>query len=221
MNIQTLIDKQDSFEIIRDQIAGILVLETASQQALAVLAGKDPVLYKFDVYMERSNPWEKFLDPEETDTTPIVNVWYDTSTFDPSASNTFERQKTEAIFNIDVYGTGQSTATDNGHSSGDELASLEAQRMLRLVRNILMASINLNLQLKGLVWNRWPQSVKIFQPQAGERPVNHVVAGRLALSVTFNEFSPQYVHENLEYVAIQVRQSETGQVLIAAEYDYT
>lgn len=219
--IQTLIDKQDSFEIVRDQIAGILLAEFKNQQNLAQLVGKDPHAYELDVFTERASPWEKFLEPDCDDTTPIVNVWYSSTTFDASASNTIERQKGEGTFNVDVYGYGRSKGTDNGHDSGDELAALEAQRVLRLIRNVLMASINTQLQLRGLVWQRWPQSATIFQPQSDSRPVDHVVGGRLVLSVVFNEFSPQYEGEPLEYVAIQVIRKETGQVFLAADYDYT
>lgn len=45
MTLQALIDKQDSVEIIRDQIAAILVQEIANQQALAIADSKDPALW--------------------------------------------------------------------------------------------------------------------------------------------------------------------------------
>jgi hypothetical protein len=218
--LKELINKRDSFEIIRDQIAGLLVLECENQKVLAAAAQLDPADYNFNVFIERSNPWETFLDEGCQDFTPIVNVWYDGSTFDPSASNIFMRQKTEGVFNIDVYGAGVSKATDNGHASGDEVAARESQRALRLVRNILMGSSNTQLQLAGLVWSRWPQSAKMFQPQSDTRPVNHVIASRLVLNVVFNEFSPQYVPETLEYVAIEISQRSDGQVILQADYEY-
>ena len=46
MTIQALIDKQDSFEIVRDKIGLILASESASQQALATAAAKDPDLWR-------------------------------------------------------------------------------------------------------------------------------------------------------------------------------
>ena len=77
MTIPTLIDKQDTFEIVRDQIATILVTEIVSQQALAVADGKDPDLWKVRIYTERSNAWEQFLEVPPVDESPICNIWYD------------------------------------------------------------------------------------------------------------------------------------------------
>ena len=57
-----LIDKQDSFEIVRDQIAAILKTEITSQIALATTAGKpNPDDWKLRIFSERANPWEQFL----------------------------------------------------------------------------------------------------------------------------------------------------------------
>lgn len=223
MTLQTLIDKQDNFEIIRDQIAAILVAEVANQMALAPAAipAQDPADYKLRVFTERSNPWEQWLN-EQTDRSPIVNVWFDNSTFDPKASNVMARQKTEAVYNIDCYGYGRS-ADDGGtgHIPGDKDAALEAQRALRLVRNILMAGENTYLLLQGLVWSRWPQSVTSFQPQQDGRQIQQVVGLRLAFRVVFNEFSPQYVPETLEFLAIEVLRKEDGEIYFQADYDYT
>ena len=46
-----LIDKLDTFEIVRDEIAAILATEIASQEALA--AGEpDPTLWRLRVFLE-------------------------------------------------------------------------------------------------------------------------------------------------------------------------
>lgn len=218
--LATLIDKQDNVEIIRDQIAAILVAEVANQMALAILAAKDPANWKLRIFTERSNPWEQFLN-DQTDRSPLVNIWVDTMSYDPKASNVMERQKTEAVYNIDCYGYGQSADLPaGGHTPGDQEASFEVQRALRLVRNILMAAENTYLQLRGLVWTRWPQSITIFQPQLGENTVQQVVGARLAFRVGFNEFSPQVVPETLELLAVDVIRAEDGEILLEADYSY-
>jgi len=74
--IPNLIDKQDSFEIIRDQIAAILSTEVASQMALAIAEAKEPNDWKMRIFIERSNPWEQWLNNPTEDKSPIVNVWY-------------------------------------------------------------------------------------------------------------------------------------------------
>ena len=100
---------------------------------------------------------------------PIVNVWFDTLTYDGAASNIVERQKIEATYNIDCYGYGVSVEDGSGHMPGDQTASLECQRALRLVRRILMSAHYVYLGLRGVVWKRWPQSVSMLQPQIDDR----------------------------------------------------
>lgn len=219
--IENLIDKQDTFEIIRDQIAAILATETASQMALATAAGKDPLDWKMRIFTERSNPWEQWLN-EQTDKSPIVNVWYDNSSFDPAVSNIVERQGTEAIFNIDCYGYGVSSDDGaTGHIPGDREAALTVQKALRLTRNILMAAEYAYLGLRGTVWQRWPQSINIFQPPIDGRQAQQVVGARIAFRVKFNEFSPQFNLNVVELVSINVLRTEDGEIVAEADYDYT
>lgn len=217
-----LIDKQDNFEIIRDKIAVILATETINQQALATAALKDPNDWKLRVYTERSNPFEQWLNIEPpTDKTPIVNVWYESSNFDPAASNISERQKTTGVFYIDCYGYGESSnLIAGGHVPGDSAAAFQAQNAIKLVRNILMAAENTYLQLRGLVWQRWPQSITMFQPQIDNLAAQNVIAARLVFSVIFNELSPQVAPEILELVSVDIKRAEDGEIVIDADYQY-
>lgn len=223
MTITTLIDKQDNFEIIRDKIAQILADETYSQQTLAHSVDLDPQDWKLRVFTERSTPWEQFLDPDQVNfnDSPIVNVWFDSASYDMDASNIIERQKTIGIFNIDCYGYGRSAdKAIGGHIAGDEDAAIAVQRALRLVRNILMAATYTYLDLRGLVWQRWVQSTNVFQPQLDGRQVQQIVGARLILRVQFNEFSPQIETVTLESVVIDILRKETGEIIAQAQYDY-
>lgn len=222
MTIATLIDKQDSFEVIRDQIAAILTTEVASQIALATTAGKpNPDDWKLRIFTERSNPWEQLLN-EQNDRSPIVNIWYDNSNFAPGKSNILERQASETVYNIDCYGYGLSKDDGGtGHIPGDKEASFEVQKALRLIRNILMAAEYTYLGLQGLVWQRWPQSITVFQPQLDGRQMQQIVGARLALRVVFNEFSPQVEAETLELLSVDVIRAEDGEIVLEADYDYT
>ena len=89
-----------------------------------------------------------------------------------------------------------------------------------MVRNILMASEYTYLGLRKIVWKRWPQSIKVFQPQLDAKQVQQVVGARIALQVAFNEFSPQYVAEILELTSVEVKRAEDGQVLAETDYEY-
>ena len=219
--IPALIDKQDTFEIVRDKIATILANESASQVALATAALKsDPDYWKLRIFMERSNPWEQFAD-NPSDTSPIINVWFDNSNFDPSASNVMERQKSDSVFNIDCYGYAKSKDDGGtGHKPGDREAAFEAQKAVRFVRNILMAAEYTYLDLRGIVWSRSFRSVTVFQPQLDGRNVQHVIGARLACSAVFNEFSPQVAENILELVSIDILRAENGQILAEADYVY-
>ena len=220
--LQSLIDKQDNFEIVRDQIALILATESANQQALATAGGKDPALWKLRVYTERSNPWENFLNDPLVDKSPIINIWYDNSTFDRSASDPIKSQKSDTIYNIDCYGFGVSAPDGAGHKAGDKEASFEAHRAIRLVRNILMASINTYLQLDrlNLIWgSRFPQSIVSFQPEQGGKQMQQIVGARIKFEVSFNEFSPQYEGVPLEIIGVEIKRAKDGQILAEAEYN--
>jgi hypothetical protein len=220
MAISTLIDKQDSFEMIRDQIAAILVAEVASQMQLATDAGKDPAKWKLRIFTERSNPWEQLLD-DQTNRSPIVNIWYDNSIFSPGKSNVLERQASESVYNIDCYGYGLSRDDGAGHIPGDKDAAFEVQRGLRLLRNILMAAEYTYLGLRGLVWQRWPQSITVFQPVLDGQQMQQIVGARLSLRVAFNEFSPQVEPVTLELLSVDVIRAEDGEIVLQADYDYT
>jgi hypothetical protein len=210
--ILELIDKVDNAEIIRDQIAAILTVELANQ---ALLSGGQP---QPSVFIERANPWGQFLTPTPI-TQPLINVWWDSSTFDESTSNVVERQTAAAVYNIDCYAcsVSQDDGAD-GHLPADEEAARAAQRTVRLARNILMAGAYTYLGLRGLVWKRFPQTISMFQPQIDNHAAQRVVGARLALQVHFNEFSPQVAAVVLETLMIDIFRKETGELLFQAQY---
>ncbi len=223
MTIAALLDKKDNFEIVRDQIAQILADEVSSQVNIALGLKKNPNHYDARVFTERSNPWEQWLNSDETlcGEKPIINVWFDNATFDPNSSNISERQKTTGSFNIDCYGYGRSTDDPRGgHNAGDSSAAYEVQRALKLVRNILMAAEYTYLDLRGLVWQRWCSSITVFQPQLGERAIQNVVGARLVLNVQYNEFSPQVEPSMLCELGVEIKRAENGEVVAQVDYEY-
>lgn len=227
--IQTLIDKKDTFELVRDQIVQILTDESANQVQLATTAGKpDPNQWALSVYDERSNPWNVFRNDtpdNEVNDIPIVNVWYDSSSFNKGSSNQTSRQDTTGIFNIDIYGYGRSENNPaGGHFPGDQAAALKAQQGVRLVRNILMASAYRNLRFpKGsfLVSERWVQAINAFQPDQDSKDMQNIAALRLSFAVRFNELSPQYVAENIEIIFVELQRESDGKVIAQIQIDST
>lgn len=213
--IESLIDKKDGFEIVRDQIAAILRVEVENQKALAEASGKDPGLWDLRIFSERSNPFEEIREGEST---PLVNVWYSSSEFDYASSGVVDRQAASGVFNIDVYGTGTSQETEEGHSPGDMLAAETTHRAVRLVRNILMSGRYTYLGLRGLVGRRSVQNITIFQPEATDDMAQQIVGARLSFRVVFNESSPQVEPVILEGLLVKVKRAENGEILINLEY---
>lgn len=213
-----LIEKQDTFEIVRDRIAEILAAESANQAALALAAGKDPADWTLAVFAERSNPWDDY-----TDSDMIVNVWFESAEPDGRASNTVERQTMNGRFNIDVVGFGASQSDGTGQLPGDEVAARRAARGLMLARNILMASeyTYLGKDLRGTVGQRWPAAITSFQPPAAVREVDHCVGIRLTLAVKYDEFSPQYPPVALEYFSNRITRAPDGRLLAQVDFDFT
>lgn len=228
MPIQSLIDKRDTSEIVRDKIALILATESAAQQLLAPAAvpPKDPDDWKIRVFIERVNPWEEFLNETDGEEVlerafPLVNVSLDSISYDMSKGNTVERQHASAVFFIDCYGFGVASSDGAGHTTGDQNAAVEGQRALRLVRNILMAGAYTYLEMRNVVWRRWPQSVQVLELPIEVRSVAQISALRLSLQVDFNEFAPQVegqLSELLHLTVYRARNDEVIQEYFAAQY---
>lgn len=217
--IDELIQTPDVSEVIRDQIAAILVTEIANQQALASAAQLDPDDWKLRVYLERSSPWNAYLDATDDtiDDSPIVNVALDRADYDPSASSTVEGQRATAVYHVDCYGYAVSANDASGHTAGDKRAAFEVQRAKRLVRNILMAGHYAYLGLtRGIVGRRWLTSEEYFQPVQDTNPVQRVQGARLTFTVLYTEGSPQVTGELLSQIYYVLKREGDEKTL--AEY---
>jgi hypothetical protein len=211
-----LVDKLDTFEVIRDQIAAILLTETASQMALAAAAlpPRDPGQWDLRIFTERTNPWGEFVEIDDPayDPSPIVNVSYNGTSYDERASNVVERQRGTSTYYIDCYAAALSEETDAGHMPGDQRAALEVQRAVRLVRNYLMAGQYTYLGLRGTVARRWPQGIETFEPPADAKSVQRLGIARLTLLVMHDELSPQTVGQPLELLSVNVKRAPSGEL---------
>ena len=214
-----LIDKFDAWELVRAQVAAILVAESANQVQLATDAGKpDPSLWKLRVYEERSNVWEVFRD-DATDLSPLVNVMVDTVEFDRGKGNVVERQTGESRLIIDCLGYAVSKETPGGHTPGDYSAALTVQRAARLVRNILMAAENTYLGLRKTVGQRWVESIRLYTPEMQGQALQQIIAARVSFGVKHNEVSPQISGEIIEQINATVKREADGAVYLVATYN--
>lgn len=223
--LTALIDKRDSFEIIRDQIAQVLADESANQMALATAASRDPELWRLRVYRERAVPWD--LVNGSSDRHHAVNVWFDSANIDEASADPTNRQSYIGNFNIDVVYEALSVDTASGQTPGDMQSALQANRILRLCRNILMSSEYTYLRLRQTesslvaVTRRWIRSISTFQPQLDNKAARHVTGMRLELSVRYSEFSPQYEPSTLNVLDVVIDEDDMGQVLAGVQLDFT
>jgi hypothetical protein len=219
--ILTLLDKKDNFEIIRDEIAAILYLEMINQQALAAIAGQDPNLYLFDVYIERSSPWEliESIDGEVISQTPLINVSFDNMALDPSRGDNIEMFVYNGVFNIDCLAAKTNEIVSGQIKKGDELASKDVQRIFRLARNILAASVYHNLNLTSIIHGMTLSNIQMYQPNINNRPAQHVIGARLTANISFNEHTYQYEYETLETIFGNVIRASDNKVYFSASFD--
>lgn len=223
-----LIDKQDNFEKIRDEIAAILAVETANQQALAILAGKDPDLWKFDVYIERSRIWESLAELEAL-VAPVVSVYFESEVFAGDQSyNALLQTADPGIFNIEIFTTALNKKNvGDGYVTADRAAILACQRIIRLIRNILF-SIPADstqpgqdykfLNMRGVVAHRRIQSVTQFQPDYKKQAVI-IAAARIALAVKYIETALEGPDQPFELLQVDATTTTGGQVII--QFDQT
>lgn len=225
--LPALIDKTDTGEQVRDRIGVILATELANQQALAVLAAKDPLDWTASVYVERNQPLEQWLNSGSTEdaaTAPVISVWWESSNLNKAVSTKpGVRMVYDATYNVDMYARGfVSDVGGGGHVAADRAARLKCQATVRLVRNILDATENRYLQFPrpGLIWAHPAfENFEYFQPTIDDPNPNIAVwACRGRFSVSFNEAAPVHPTEPLEEIGIAITHS--GEV-VNVEIDHS
>lgn len=201
----TLQNSADNIEVIRGQIAALLVLDLENQYRLAVEA-EDPNKKDYDVkvYTEKDNPIQ-FVE-QSANPFPLVNVSLD-STRQSNSTSTVNKQSMKATFYVDVYATG------NTDSDGDKgmKASLKAWKTARLVRRILRAETNTYLRLRGVVGGV-SLSFQSGEP-ADIQSAIRVKMVRITAEVDYTENVEITSGPGVEVISMTVK-DETGEVII-------
>lgn len=218
-----LIDKQDSSEIVRDQIAGILLTELANQQALATTAGKDPLDWTLDVFVERDWPVERWLNASldlTADTVPVVSIQVEQSSRNDAATSVPKgRQVFDVTYLIDTIARGVTTdVPGGGHVPADKAAHLNCQAANRLVRNILAALPYRFLELRAIVWAHPAVESMEFGPvKLDETEPSLAIWGcRMRFKVTMTESSPELpITGTLNLIRVDI--SDDGGVVLSTD----
>lgn len=217
-----LIQTADGFEMVRDAVANILTAEIASQQALAVEAELDPTPWDLGVYVERSLPWELFRD-RGGEAQPVINVWYNTSNNEGQSSNNQTRQTMNSTINIDCLSSAVTVETEGGQVCGDEAGMLDAHRIARIVRRILMHPKwgQLGLESSKVVHNRWVGNRQAYKPSADDRVVEHVCGVQIQLTVRHNESVDMETLSDSEGALVAIKRDPDGAVIAQMDFDWT
>lgn len=157
---------QQNFEIIRDRIGAILLIEIDNQ----VLMGAD---YSIDpeIFVERSNPIDKVENP-------CINISLAQGSYDNKSQGAVRGTYT---YNIDVY-----TNAKSGVTPGDQKATLKMQKLLGICRAILENSVYKTLDFAPPFINR--TLCAEINIRANSTPDSFNTAmGRLSLTVVANE----------------------------------
>ena len=197
------------FEIVLDQIVNILIFEELNQQQQAINDGKDPADYSWNTDKERYDN----LSNEYDLTIPLVNVWYESSSYDPKSSLKNNSRIDLANYNIDIYCSG--SASQDGLVTGLTEAAKKVNRVVRQIYFIL-ANAKYNYTLGLPVVN--PLDGKLikfisninfldttkFQPVNSLESKGNVVAARMRLQVKIAEPIPDGTGVPLQEYFIKV-----------------
>lgn len=160
-----------SFELVRDRIFSILVLEF---QSLFLLTNDE--IYKNNLFLERSK-----TSFDETEL-PAINVNFAGGKL---ADKAMIAEVGVYTFNIDVYVNENSTDTDY---IADTKSAIKLQRILGICRSILGSSLYFRL---GFVNNfiHWVHNDSISIADPTKYDLGTVMMGRLSVSVKCTEIS--------------------------------
>jgi hypothetical protein len=219
--IESLIEGEEAYAQARDAVAAILAIEIANQQALATAGGEDPALWALDVYSERSDPVEQWLQGPSAGT-PFANVWLDTVEF-PGKNSSVSPTREGCTIQIDCHG--YASAGDDGaggFSAGDTGAAKAAHRAAGLVRQILDSGHYTYLgSARGA--DQWCYGARVsrlraYQPDLGANAAQHVQGVRVTLDVRLNQTTPQVTGETLEILDVTGIRAD-GKVLLRVQVD--
>lgn len=198
----------DNIEIIRDQIAALLVLDLQKQKELAADAG-DPASADYDVavYVENDDPLQ-YVDDEtpEANPFPCVNVLLD-STKGSGGTASVNKQTMTAQFFIDCYATGNTESTEDFGTK----AALKAWKTARLVRRILRSEPNTYLRLRGVV-GTVGVAFQSGEPAATQSAIR-VKMVRITLSVDYVEDVEITGGPGMEIITAKISDG-TGRVIV-------
>jgi len=185
-----------AFEVIRNRIGEIIANEFTAQKVIT------PSWVKPTVWVERYYAFDS-----ETEL-PAVNVTFSGGSY---LNENIVRSQAEYIYNINVSTASPSTSTANG----DKLALLQMQKIVGMIRAILMNPIYVKLGYAnntGIVISRRIESIRIGDKKDIQDALSDVV-GQIVLVVNAIETTELGIGVDVQMVNSHVRLDESPQGL--------
>jgi hypothetical protein len=214
-NINYLLSELDNIEIIRNQTAAILKIETENQYSLALESGApDKRDYKIPVYVEKARPWDITGETADQAPFPLINILLTDIKQEAHPGSAVNEKKYTGTFFIDCYGCGNiSIDNEIDISDHDSLGTIRAWKTARIARRILMSSYYTYLGLRGVVKKREIIQIATGAPQNMPESAVSVTTCRISFVVEYFEKSPQA--EGVPFEGILFKSlSDTGEILI-------
>lgn len=168
--INTIITN-NNFELIRDRIASILVIELSNQLSLTSNS-----LFESTVWIER------FIAFDKTDL-PAINVYFTNANYDNKTP--ISRRGTNT-FNIDVHiGSKHTNGID-----GDKNSIINVQKLCGVIAEILSNPVYNKLDfVPGIISHTEVTNIQVAQPK--EKDSTQIATGRVVFQVVANECSSE------------------------------
>lgn len=165
----------DNFELIRDQIGGVLLLELGNQAQY-----DDSFIFPTKVWVERFVPYNTITE------TPYVNVRFQKGDQDERSREQTQSKYLHTFF-IEVSVSAKSTTS----LGGDQQATLYMHQLLRMIRFILANPAYRRLGLSLPIGRCYVNSIEVFDPMEMEDATNKI-DGRVEYCVEVSEGSPSF-----------------------------
>jgi len=217
-------------EIVRDQIALIIIGELNNHKTLAenlaatqpeTLVGKQ-ALWDLEngVYDVLSNFFIEKGTKFDKSELPGINIYYNRSDYPADKGDAINRQVANASYTIEAHITAKHKQKNDEIKYGDEKAARVAARIIGLIRAIIMSGQYVRLGYStqdNVIWQRWVNSVDVFQPDYQENDAVHGTVGILNATVMFNEIGPAISGEILQKIItginVKLRTADNGKVI--------
>lgn len=185
---------EQNFELIRNSVASILLVEFAAQLGITSNA-----LFNAGIWLERFIPFDK----QEL---PAVKVFFVSSSY---KNNTFGSSKGECKIHIEVT----VNAKDSASEGGDKKASVDCQFLMGKIRYILSNPVykTLGFSVPGFIAGREITDMNVAEPNKNQDGL-HTIVGNLMLNVRYEEnngdltSTPGFIYSSV----IKIDETEKG-----------